>query len=175
MTPVRYTLTARILHWLMVLLILGAFALALSFDDMPLSPRKLQYINYHKWLGITVLWLVAVRLLWRLKHPAPELPAHMPKHEKMLAHLGHIGLYVLMFGVPIGGWLMSSAKGFPVVYLGLIPLPDLIGKNEELGKLLKEGHELFAWGLLLLAAGHAAAALKHHFIDKDDVLRRMLG
>ncbi|PHV10625.1 cytochrome b [Chitinimonas sp. BJB300] len=172
---VKYTLPARILHWLTALAIISAFALGLTTGGMEgFSLQKLQLINYHKWIGITVLGLVAIRLLWRLSHRPPALPANMAKWERQGAHLAHMALYVLMFAVPLGGWLYSSAKGFPVVWLGLVKLPDLMEKNEALAHTIKEMHELGAWVLIALAVAHAAAALKHHFIQRDDVLKRML-
>lgn len=171
---IRYTLPARLLHWLTAIGIIAAFGLALSFDDMKLSPAKITLINYHKWIGITVLGLVAVRLLWRLTHPAPRLPASMPKWETTIAHATHTILYCLMFAVPLGGWLYSSAKGYPVVWLGLVRLPDLIGKNPALAELLKDLHGTGGWAMILLALLHAAAALKHHFISRDDILKRMI-
>jgi cytochrome b561 len=83
-------------------------------------------------------------------------------------------LYLLMFAIPITGWLMSSAKGFQTVYFGLLPLPDLLVKNEELGELLEGIHSLLNFGMAALVVAHAGAALKHHFLDRDDVLARML-
>ncbi|WP_269531149.1 cytochrome b [Chitinimonas sp. BJYL2] len=170
----KYTLIARALHWLVALGIIAAFALAMSFDDMPLSMAKLKLINYHKWIGITVLALVALRLIWRLTHRPPALPDHMATWEKLVAHVTHGALYVLMFGVPLGGWLYSSAKGYPVVWFGLVQLPDLVAKNEALADSIKEAHRIGGWLIILLAAAHAAAALKHHFINRDDVLKRMI-
>jgi cytochrome b561 len=93
---------------------------------MPLSPAKFKYIAWHKWAGITVLALVAVRLLVRVLKRPPELPAHMNGSERLLAHGGHLALYLLMFAVPLTGWLMSSAYGFPVVLFKLVQLPDLV-------------------------------------------------
>ncbi|QDQ26284.1 cytochrome b [Chitinimonas arctica] len=172
--PNKYTLPARLLHWLIALGIITAFTLALNFDGMPLSLAKLKLINYHKWVGISVLGLVAIRLLWRLTHRPPAMPGHMAAWEKTVAHVTHGVLYLLMFGVPLGGWLYSSAKGFPVVWLGLVQLPQLLEKDEALATTLKEMHGLAAWILIGLAVLHAAAALKHRFIDRDDVLQRML-
>lgn len=174
MSTIRYTLIARLLHWLTALGIVAAFSLALVFGDMKLSPAKIALINYHKWIGVTVLGLVALRLLWRLTHPAPALPAPMAFWEKRLAHWTHGILYGLMFAVPLGGWLYSSAKGYPLVWLGVLPLPPLMGKDPLLADLIKDWHAAGAWALIGLALLHAAAALKHHFIAKDDVLRRML-
>lgn len=172
---VKYTLPARALHWLTALAIIAAFALGITTDNMEgFSMQKLKLINYHKWIGIAVLLLVALRLLWRLSHRPPALPANMASWEKQVAHLTHIVLYVLMFAVPLGGWLYSSAKGYPVVWLGLVQLPDLMAKNEDVAGLIKFGHKIGAWTLIGLALTHAAAALKHHFIQRDDVLKRML-
>lgn len=174
-STIKYTLPARILHWLIALGIVAAFTLALSFDDMPLGPGKIRLINYHKWIGITVLGLAAVRLLWRLGHRPPALPAHMKPWEKRAAQGGHALLYLLMFCVPLGGWVYSSAKGYPVVWLGWVHLPNLIDKtSDDVAHQIKQLHGLGGWTVIVVAVGHALAALKHHFVDKDDVLKRML-
>ncbi|HEY9101044.1 cytochrome b [Chitinimonas sp.] len=170
----KYTLPARLLHWLVALGIFAAFGLALVVDDMPLSLTKLKLINYHKWIGITVLGLVALRLLWRLGHKPPPTNAQMAGWEKTVAAITQGLLYLLMFGVPLGGWLYSSAKGYPVVWLGLVPLPNLMEKNEELAATLKEVHGAGGWAIIVLSVLHAAAAFKHHFIQRDDTLKRML-
>ena len=173
-TPVKYTLVARTLHWLIALGIIGAFAIALYEDDLKFSLLKIKLINYHKWVGLTVLLLAIVRVIWRLTHPAPKAPTHMTPWEKGVAHLTHGLLYLLMFCVPLGGWLYSSAKGFPIVLFGVIPFPALIDKNEAIAHTIKEWHGFGAWTVIILASLHALAALKHHFIDRDDVLKRML-
>ncbi len=172
---VKYTLPARVLHWLTALAIISAFALGLTTGGMEgFSMQKLKLINYHKWVGITVLGLVALRLLWRLTHRPPALPTSMANWERLAAHLGHLALYVLMFSVPLGGWLYSSAKGYPVVWLGLVELPNLMDKDDTVADTIKQMHKTGAWVLIAIAVGHAAAALKHHFIQRDDVLKRML-
>lgn len=170
----RYTPTAIALHWIVAIGIAGTFALGLYMHDLPLSPSKLTLYSYHKWAGVTLFLLVLIRLLWRMSHPAPVLPATMPALMQKAAAAGHLVLYVLMFAIPLSGWIMSSAKGFQTVWFGVIPLPDLVGKDKELGHLLGEVHEFLSYSLLLLVVGHVAAALKHHWIDKDDVLTRML-
>ena len=169
----HYTATAKFYHWLMTVLLFGLLALGFYMAELPFSPQKLQFYSWHKWAGVTAFLLVFFRLLWRLKNPPPPLPESMPKVMQWVAHVGHFALYVLMFAMPLSGWLMSSAKGFQTVYFGVLPIPDLIDKNKELGQLLGEVHETLAWLLIVLVAGHIAAALKHHFIDKDDVLIRM--
>ena len=98
----------------------------------------------------------------------------MPDWQRKVALVTHVLLYVLMIVIPLSGWLMSSAKGFQTVWFGILPLPDLLSKNEELGKLLAEVHELLNWSMATLVVAHLGAALKHHFLDRDDVLTRML-
>ena len=169
-----YTATAKLLHWLMALAIVCLFAFGFYVSNMSLSPQKLQFMSYHKWAGVTVFGLALLRLIWRITHRPPLLPAHMNQLEQLAAHAGHALLYVLMFCVPLSGWLMSSAKGFQTVLFGLWPIPDLIEKNRELGKLLLTVHLGLNLLLAAVVVGHALAALKHHFKDRDDVLRRML-
>lgn len=170
----RYTKTAAALHWLIALLIIATFFLGLTMVDMAVSPTKLKFVNWHKWMGVTALGLVALRLLWRLTHAAPPLPATIPKWQRVAAELGHLGLYVLMFAVPLSGYFYSLAAGYPVVYLGKFPLPVLMGPNPELKPILKTVHYVLNMGMAALVVGHALAALKHHFIDRDDILKRML-
>lgn len=169
-----YTRTAKTLHWLMAALLFGLLALGFYMRDLPLSPDKLQLYSWHKWAGVSVFLLVLFRLLWRITHRPPALPESMPKMLQFAAHAGHLLLYVLMIAIPLSGWLMSSAKGFQTVWFGVLPIPDLIGKDKELGTLLAEVHGLLNIGFILVLAGHIGAALKHHFIDKDDILKRML-
>lgn len=170
----RYSTPAIALHWLMAVLIVGLFALGIYMADLPLSPQKLKLYSYHKWAGITVLALLLLRVLWRWRHPAPPLPASLSPLMQRLAAAGHVLLYVLMLAAPLSGWLMSSAHGFQTVWFGVLPLPDLVEKNKELADLLKVVHRILNYGFMLVVAGHAAAALKHHWVARDDVLRRML-
>ena len=169
----RYTGPAIAAHWLIAILILAAFPLGLYMHELTLSPTKLKLYSYHKWIGMTVLLLFVPRILWRLTH-RPPAPLPMPAWQHKIAEGTHHLLYLLMFLVPLSGWLMSSAKGFQVVYFGVLPIPDLIGKDKELGELLEEMHEVLSWSLISLVGLHLAGALKHHIIDKDSTLRRML-
>lgn len=169
----RYTPTAIALHWLMAILILGIFCVGVYMHDLPLSPAKLRIYSWHKWAGVTAFLLVLVRLAWRAGHRPPALPAAMSPWQRGAAHAGHALLYLLMLAVPLSGWLMSSAKGFQTVYFGLLPIPDLLGKDAALGTRLKDIHEALNFLMMALVAGHAGAALKHHFVDRDDVLMRM--
>jgi cytochrome b561 len=170
----RYNHTAIALHWLVALLIFVAFPLGVYMHDLSLSPSKLQLYSYHKWMGITVLLLAMVRVFWRITHTPPPLPDETPNWEKVVSHVTHLALYALMLAVPLSGWLMSSAKGFQTVWFGVLPLPDLVGKDKALGYLLESVHQGLNLFLLLLVALHIAAVIKHKFIDHDQILARML-
>lgn len=170
----HYTRTAKGLHWLIALLMLGLLGLGFYMHDLPLSPRKLQLYSWHKWAGVTVFLLVILRLAWRVTHQPPPLPAGMPRWQQWAAQTTHLLLYVLMLAVPLSGWLMSSAKGFQTVWFGVLPLPDLLAKDKALGDLLATLHMSLNLLLVALLVAHVGASLKHHFINKDDVLLRML-
>lgn len=173
-TSAQYTGTAKVLHWLMALLIIGLFALGQYMSDLSMSPRKLQLYSWHKWVGVTVFFLLLVRIGWRITHQPPALPEQMSKLQRITSHVGHTALYLLMIGIPISGWLMSSAKGYQTVWFGVLPIPDLLGKDKQLGDALAELHGALNSLLMFIVVIHVLAALKHHFIDRDNILRRML-
>lgn len=173
MPATTYHPVAKGLHWLMAVMILGLLMVGLIMKDLPLSPEKLQLYAWHKWAGVSVFVLVWLRLLWRLRHPAPPLPESMPAALRLLAHLGHGLLYVLMVVIPLSGWLMSSAKGVQTVWFGLWPIPDLMAKDKALGDTLALVHGWLNDLLMVVLLTHVGAALKHHFLDRDDILRRM--
>lgn len=168
-----YTATAIHLHWLVGLAIAGTFALGLYMHDLPLSPDKLRLYSWHKWAGVSIFVLVLARVAWRATHRTPAPPAGMPAWQQHAAQAAHVALYVLMIAVPLSGWLMSSAKGFQTVWFGVLPLPDLLRKDASLGEALAIVHKSLNLAMAGLVLAHAAAALKHAFVDRDDVLRRM--
>jgi cytochrome b561 len=171
----RYSRTAILFHWLIALLIIGAFTLGLVMTDIPgITPTKLKYYSWHKWAGVTILTLAALRLLWRLTHRAPAYPATMKGWEKTAAHGLHSLLYVLMFAVPLSGYFYTLAAGVPVVWFGVVELPVLIAPNPELKPVLKALHYWLNMGLAAAVGIHIAAALKHVVIDRDRVMQRML-
>jgi cytochrome b561 len=174
MTPNHYTPSAIRLHWLLAALIFVIFPLGIVVHGMAFSPLKLQLLSYHKWLGVTIFVLALVRLAWRATHTPPPLPDSLPRWQHRVSHLVHGLLYVLMLTIPVSGWLMSSAKGFQTVLFGVLPLPDLIDKNKTLAETLFALHQALNFSLLGLLAAHIGAALKHHLIDHDDILTRML-
>jgi cytochrome b561 len=173
-TTRRWGAVAQLFHWLIVLGIVAQFTLATLFDDLPAGAKKLTLLSRHKSIGITILMLALLRLLWRRANPTPALPPALKPWERSLAKLTHVLLYVLLFAVPVSGWLMSSARGFPVSWFGLWQLPDLVPKDKPLYESLVTVHTALAWTLGVVAIVHLLAALKHHFVLKDDVLRRML-
>ena len=169
----RYTRAAQALHWTMALLLVGLVSLGLYMHELPLSPRKLALYSYHKWAGVTAFLLVLARLAWRLTHRPPPLPAGTSRAVRLAAGAGHALLYSLMLAIPLSGWLMSSAKGFQTVWFGVLPIPDLVGRDATLGETLRAVHEYLNLTLIVVALGHVAAALKHQFIDRDELLARM--
>jgi cytochrome b561 len=170
--PARYTGIAILLHWLLAVLIVGAFSVGLYMHELPLSPTKLKLYNYHKWAGVTILALSALRLLWRLTHrPPPDLP--MPAWQQRAAHVAHGLLYLLFFAVPLVGWAYSSSAGFPIVLYGVLPLPDFVPVDRGLSEVLKQAHALLAFALAFLVLVHVAGAFKHQLIDRDGLLQRM--
>jgi len=172
-TSARWGSVAQFLHWLIVALIITQVVLALSADRLH-GMAKLAMLARHKSVGITILMLAVVRLVWRLVNPTPPLPSTLKPYERFLANFTHAALYLLIFAMPITGWIMTSARGFPASWFNLFQLPDLVAKNRALYETMQETHEALAWTLGAVATLHLLAALKHHFVLKDTVLRRML-
>ncbi len=169
-----YASPAIALHWFMALILLAGLALGLYMVGLPLSPNKLKFYSWHKWIGITAFILLAIRIIYRSIQRPPELPKQMSTLQQWVAHAGHFALYFLMFAIPITGWLMSSASGFQTIYFGIMPIPDLIGKNSGLAQLLKQTHAILNYALIAAVVGHILAVIKHQLIDKDNLLARML-
>jgi cytochrome b561 len=173
-SPTRYGAVAQAFHWLIAALIVTQFVLAKMQEHLPLGIHKLALLARHKSVGMTVLMLAVLRLLWRLWNRPPELPSGMTPLERTLARGTHWAFYVLLFAMPITGWMMSSAKNYSVSWFGLFTWPNLIGKNEAAFDFLRTTHDLLSDVLFVIAVLHILAALKHHFWNKDDVLLRML-
>ena len=173
MVDTHYTRTAVSLHWLVAALIICAFGLGWTMTAMAISPLKLKMFSWHKWAGITILALAMVRILWRSTHPAPAMVV-MPAWQRAAAHGLHGALYLLVLGMPLSGWIYSNAAGYPIVYLSLWRLPDLVAKNKDLAAQWLEVHEKIGVVLLICVGFHVLAVLVHHFWHRDDTLRRML-
>ena len=170
----RYTAVAQSFHWVIAALIVTQFILGWTAADLPPGMHKLALLARHKSFGMTVLMLAVLRLLWRMRNPPPPLPAGMRPLERVLARITHVAFYVLLFAMPVTGWMMSSAKNYSVSWFGLFTWPDLIAKNEAAFDALKATHDYLGDALFAVAVLHVLAALKHHFWNKDDVLLRML-
>jgi len=172
--PARYHAIAIALHWLVAIAVVATFPLGVYVADLPLSARKSELVAVHKWIGVTVFALMGVRLAWRLGHRPPPLPAALPPWQRRAAAIAHGGLYALLLAIPLSGWLYSSAAGVPTVYLDRWRLPDLVGANDALAAALKRAHQSLNFALLALVVAHVAAAVKHHFVDRNGLLVRML-
>ncbi|MFZ0498317.1 MAG: YceI family protein [Steroidobacteraceae bacterium] len=173
-TSARWGAVSQLLHWLIVALIAIQATLGLTGRLLPLGVEKLAVLARHKSIGITILGLAALRLLWRWLNPTPPLPSNLAPHERFLARCTHAALYVLLFAMPLTGWIMSSARGFPVSWFNLYQLPDLVPKSTALYDAMVTTHAALAIALTVTVGLHIAGALKHHFVLKDDTLRRML-
>ena len=177
-TSSRYHGVSMALHWVLALALALMFGVGLYMADLPFSPLRLKLYNWHKWAGVVILALSLARLLWRLTHRPPALPkrieAAMPGWQMRAYHATHGLLYALFFIVPLVGWAYSSAAGFSIVLFGVLALPDFVSPDKALAVLIKPWHELTAFALAGLAALHVAAALKHHWVDRDGLLQRML-
>ncbi|MBW4051405.1 MAG: cytochrome b [Proteobacteria bacterium] len=169
----RWGAVSQTFHWLIVAMILAQAVLALLFKRMHRGPEAAALIGVHKSFGMTILVLAALRLLWRWANPVPDLPGTLKSHERFLARFSHGALYALLFAMPLTGWLGSSALGFAVRWFNLFSIPDPLGKDRALGHALYTTHSILALALGLILVLHIAAAVRHHWVLKDDVLRRM--
>lgn len=171
----RFGVVHKGFHWVMALLVIGMIVLGLSMTRIdPPTPTMFQLYGLHKSIGITVLLLAVLRVLWRVTNIRPlSLPSHQ-RWEKILAEIVHGLLYLALLVMPLSGWLMSSAKGFSVSVFGWFTLPDLIKPSDDMAALMVTVHEVAAYTLIVMLGLHVAGALKHHLIDRDDTLRRMI-
>jgi cytochrome b561 len=168
----RYSWVAIVFHWVLAVAILVSFAVGTYMVDLPFSPQRLKFYNWHKWVGITILALSALRLIWRLIHTPPKDVA-MPAIQRTMSHVSHWGLYALFFAVPLLGWAYSSAAGFSIVLFGIWPLSDWVYADQSLAEWIKPWHQRLAWAMMILVVVHLGAALYHQFILRDGLLSRM--
>ena len=168
-----YSRTSILLHWVLAVAIIVSFSVGLYMTGLTMSPTRLKLYNWHKWAGVVILTLSALRLLWRLTHTPPPLPKQMPSWQRTASQVTHVALYLLFFAVPLSGWAYSSAAGFPIVLFGVLPLPDWVPKDRALAELIKPFHHYLAYALAASVALHVLAAVKHQFIDRDRLLARM--
>ena len=170
----RYGSIAQLFHWTIVVLIIVQVVLAEQADDAGSLLAKAKILTTHKSVGMTVFMLAVLRLVWRFVSGAPASVTTAKVWQQRAATVMHWALYALILLTPLAGWLMSSAKSYSVSWFGLFTFPNLIAPDPARFDQLKELHETLAQSMVVLAMLHAAAALKHHFFDRDNVLRRML-
>ena len=169
----RWGPVSQAFHWAIVALLLVMAYLGLTMTDLPTSAHKANVYALHKSIGLTVLALAALRLLWRLYAGRPRgLP--MPRWQERVAALTHAALYLLLFAIPLSGWLINSTSGYPLRWFGLVRVPAIASRDAALNALAKDLHETLFWALAVVAALHAAAALWHHAVQRDATLARML-
>jgi cytochrome b561 len=173
--PRRYSTVSILLHWLIVALVLTNLFVGGAMEDAE-GPAKLEYFALHKSVGISVFVLTLIRLGWRIGHPWPPFPEAMPGWERVLARGTHVIFYVALLAIPLLGWAAASARGAPVTqWFGLFPVGNLpLPRSEDLSDWFGDAHELLIKAAYVLIALHVLGALKHHFMDRDGVLHRML-
>jgi cytochrome b561 len=169
-----YGSVARSFHWLVAVLLVLQVPLAFYMVDQPPGPARLGNYATHKSIGLLIFAVTALRLAWRLTHPAPPLPAGTPGWQRFGARVTQVILYALMFLMPLTGLLRSQAANFPVSFFGLFTMPSVVGVNREFSEGMSAAHEMQGTILLVLVGAHALASLHHHFIRRDGVLRSML-
>ncbi|HWW03658.1 cytochrome b [Collimonas sp.] len=172
-TPV-YSAPAKVFHWLTVLLLAIQYSIGWLMPDIGRDTQPIGLISWHLSIGALIVLLVLLRLLWRWTHPAPPVPQMLSPLLNMIARTTHWLLYFLLIAFPLMGWANASSRGWSVSLFGVVPLPPLSSKGSQLGHTLGDMHQLFVWVLIAVVALHVAAALYHHFIVKDDTMRRML-
>ena len=172
-TPARYGRVAITLHWLLAAMIVTSLGVGLSMVGLPFSPLRLKLFNWHKWLGVLILSLSAVRLLWRLLHPPPPLPVSLPRAQALAAKASHVALYAAMLAMPLLGWAMLSAGGYPVRMTSSFALPPILSPDPALYSLLRQAHGWMGYALFALILLHMAAALHHAWVRRDGVFEAM--
>lgn len=173
-TPVSYGSVTKILHWVTALLIITLLTVGFTMGGIKDLPVKFTVYGLHKSLGVTVLLLVLARAAWHVYSRRPDPVETLSPRDRRGAAGMHYLLYALMILMPLSGWAMSSAFGRPVSFFGLFTLPDFVAPDPDLGKALAARHRQIAWVIIVAVSLHAGAALWHHFVRKDAVLRRML-
>jgi cytochrome b561 len=168
----KYDPFARLLHWVIVVLLIAQYAVAWTMPDIHRGTQPVGLISWHLDLGTAIIAVMIVRIVWRFVRREPRV-AEGSLLMRQVAWLTHGLLYLLLIVEPLLGWINASSRGWPVTLFGLIPLPSLAAEGSSLGHTMGDIHQLIAWGLLGLVGLHVAAALYHHFLLRDGVLRRM--
>lgn len=170
----RWGIVSQVFHWSIVGLIVAMAYLGLSMVDLPNTPYKIRLYTLHKSIGLSILALVVLRLLWRMHAGSPRTLVGIPTWQSRIATLTHGALYTLLFAVPVSGWIMNSATGFPLRWFNLVNLPPIAAKSDALRMLAMSWHQILFWCLIALTLAHAGAAFHHHLFRRDATLARML-
>jgi len=173
-TANSYGAVAKFLHWGIVILIIAQYVLAEAAEELEDGPDKFATIGNHKSVGMLILLLMLARIGWKLANRGLPQPVPMARPQQIAAAAGHGILYLLLLALPLSGWMMSSAAGFPPAFFGLFEFPSLVGANHGLQEALGEVHGTLFNAVVVVAVLHALAAIFHHVWMKDDTLRRML-
>ncbi len=172
-TQKTYGIISKSLHWSMALIIFGLLGVGFYFDEISYGANQFELLSLHKSFGLLILWMVALRIIWnRLSKKPSPLPSHQ-KWEHILAKITHLFLYFALIGMPLSGWIMSMSGGYPVSFFGL-SVPSFIDKDSDINALSWQIHQILAYALVIGISLHASGAFKHHFIDKDNTLKRMV-
>ena len=170
----RWGVVSLSIHWLTVIMVLSLVVVGFLMQELPNSPAKIQVYALHKSFGLTVLALTVLRLLWRLFAGVPQPAPGTPRWQQWASSATHGALYVILLAMPLSGWLYNSASGFPLKWFGLFALPRLSGYDADVKAFALGAHSTLFLALAAIVALHAAAALKHHYFDRDRTLVRML-
>lgn len=170
----RWGAVSQLLHWLIVGLIVWQGIVGLTMGDLRNGPDKIAVYALHKSFGLTVLGLALLRLLWRVYAGAPDAVPGVPTWQARGAALTHFALYVLLFAIPVSGWVLNSAAGYPLPWFGVANLPAIAARDHALHEYAEETHAVLFWILVVVALVHAASAIHHHLFRHDPTLARML-
>lgn len=169
-----YTLTARILHWVTAALVLIMVPIGVAMANADFGGAQDTLYHLHRSIGVLLLPIVLIRLIYRLRNPAPPLPADIPWIQQLAAHITHWGLYTLLIVQPVVGWIATSAYRAPILFFWLFEVPPIWPVDQAFSERMFAVHRLIGIAIVLLVCAHVGAALFHHFIRKDRVLMRMV-
>lgn len=173
-TEKAWGVVAKFFHWFVAVLVLGQFVLGTIAEEARLSPLKLDLFVWHKSIGVSILLLVILRVAWRVRNRPPPAPDGVAAWEKRLAKVSHGLLYILIIIVPLTGWWISDTSRIPFSLYWAVPVPDLMAPNRDLSELAADVHGVLTKLLLVVVIVHTFAALRHHFVLRNDTLLRML-
>jgi cytochrome b561 len=169
-----YTLTARILHWITAALVLIMVPIGVAMANADFGGAQDTLYHLHRSIGVLLLPIVVIRLIYRLRNPAPPLPADIPWIQQLAAHMTHWGLYTLLIVQPVVGWIATSAYRAPILFFWLFEVPPIWPVDQAFSERMFAVHRLIGIAIVLLVCAHVGAALFHHFIRKDRILMRMV-